>query len=796
MTIRQISIIVTTLLAASGFARGAPEAPPEAVKLRARPFALSDVRLLDGPFLHATELNRKALLRYEPDRLLARFRKEAGLEPRVGHYEGWESQTIAGHSLGHYLSACALMFASTGDERFKERADYIVSELAACQEAHGDGYVSGIPGAKKIFLEEIARGRIRSRGFDLNGLWVPLYTQHKVLAGLRDAYRICGNDTALEVARKYVDWLERTLSKLDEAQMQRILACEHGGINEVIADLYADTGEERYLALSRRFHHRAVLDPLSRGEDCLPGLHANTQIPKLVGVARRYLLTGDEVDRRTAEFFWDRVVNHHSYVTGGHCIDEHFGPPDRLNDRLGPNTTESCNVYNMLKLSRELFQWTASAEVADFYERALYNHILSSQHPEDGRVIYNLTLEMGGFKRYQDPYGFTCCVGTGMENHSKYADSIYFHDDEGLYVSLFVASELTWEEKGLTLRQETRFPDEDASTLRFRLQKPTPLTLRVRRPYWAEKGVQVKINGEPHPVEARPSSWIGISRTWKSGDTVELRLPKTLRLESMPDNPKRVAVLYGPLVLAGDLGPVDTPEAGSPDFVPVLLTEGRPPSEWLEPVKGEPNTFRMVEVGRPRNVTLKPFYRTHERRYSIFWDIFTEEEWKAREARYKAELERRKKLDAITVDTFQPGEMQPERDHNLQGENTSAGPFRDRKWRHAVDGGWFAFDMKVDPGKPCDLVATYWGSDGGGNREFDILVEGTKIATQELESNRPGRFFEVFYSIPGKLTRDKEKVTVRFQAHPGKWAGGLFGARVVRHADASRLKSLLDEAEG
>jgi len=352
----------------------------EAVSLKAEPFALEDVRLLHGPFKHAQDLQGQWLLTLEPDRLLAWFRKEAGLKPKALVYGGWEDRGVAGHCLGHYLSGCSLMYASTGDVRFLERVDYLVKELTLCQESNGNGYVAAIPGGKQVFAQ-VAAGDIRSAGFDLNGPWVPLYTLHKLFAGLVDAYRLCDSEQALAVNRKLADWLGTVLSQLDHAQMQKILACEHGGMNEALADLYADTGDERYLALSRRFHHEHVLDPLTREEDRLNGLHANTQVPKLIGLARRYELTGDQDDRTAAAFFWERVVNHHSYVTGGHCINIHFGPPDTLNDRLGVTTTETCNFYNMLIRTRHLFQWEADARVADFYERALYNQILCSQHP-------------------------------------------------------------------------------------------------------------------------------------------------------------------------------------------------------------------------------------------------------------------------------------------------------------------------------------------------------------------------------------------------------------------------------
>lgn len=749
-------------------------------ELKVSPFDLNQVRLLDGPFKHATELNKTYLLRLEPDRLLAWFRKEAGLQPKAPVYAGWESRGVAGHSLGHYLSACALMYRTTGDERLRERVNYIVAELEACQKANGNGYVAAIPEGKRVFAE-VARGEIRSAGFDLNGSWVPLYTLHKLFAGLRDANHLAGNARALIVEKKLADWLEKTLSGLDHEQMQTVLRSEHGGMNEVLADLYVDTKDARYLALSRRFHHEAVLEPLSAGTDNLNGLHANTQIPKLIGLARRYDVAGDEKDRRTAEFFWERVTNHHSYVTGGNGLNEHFGPPDKLNDRLGTHTTETCNVYNMLKLTRHLFTWQAQARVADYYERALWNHILSSQHPGDGRVIYDLTLAMGGRKEYQTQFdSFTCCVGSGMETHAKYGADIYFRTNDSLFVNLFIASELNWTEKKLVVRQETKFPDEAATRLIFENAQPVKLKLRLRRPSWAGEGFAVSVNGKPLAVDAfAPSSYVEVERTWSRGDQVEIQLPMKLRLEAMPDNPRRAAVLYGPIVLAGELGTEDDPAARRFDFVPVLIDAARDPASWLKPVAGESLTFRTDGVGQPRDVKLFPFYRMHNKRYTVYWDFFTPEQWTQKRAEYEAAAERLRLLEARTVDFFQPGEMQPERDHGLRGEKMETGSFDDRKWRHASDGGWLSFILKSLAGEAQELHLTYWGGDGG-NREFDILVDGQKIATQKLERNRPGMFYEEVYALPQALTRGKNSITVKLQAHPAKTAGGLYGARLVK----------------
>jgi DUF1680 family protein len=747
------------------------------VTLEAQEFPLEDVRLLDGPFKAAMLRDSAYLLRLDPDRLLSGFRKEAGLTPKAKAYGGWESMTIAGHSLGHYLSACALMFASTGDARFRERVNYIVSELDACQRANGNGYVAAIPNGKKIF-HEISAGDIRVKPFDLNGGWVPWYTLHKLFAGLLEVHRHFQNTNALDVAVKLADWADATVADLTEDQFQHMLGCEHGGMNEVLAELYARTGNEKYLRLSRRFHHKAVLEPLAQREDHLQGLHANTQIPKLIGLARRYELTGDVADKTAAEFFWDRVVHHHSYVNGGNSDGERFGPPDKLNNRLSDNMSETCNTYNMLKLTRHLFEWHTSAEYADYYERALYNHILASQDPDDGMVCYYVPLRAGSQKEYSKPFdSFWCCVGTGMENHAKYGEAIYFHNDNAIWVNLFIPSELTWREQRVSLRQETSYPEAGKVSFAVKAPRPVSFSLRLRYPGWAQ-GVSVSVNGQPQRVEAKPGSFIELERTWKNGDRVELTIPMSLRLEALPDNPRRVAILYGPTVLAGDLGAEAHSETVS--LVPAFVAEGNEPSQWMKPVAAEPLTFRTTNTGRPGDVTLYPFYRMHHKRYAVYWDLLNEQQWTEREANYTKELERLRRLEAATIDFVQPGETQTEKAHNLQGERTEAGENAGRKWRHAAEGGWVSFDLKALPDGPLALVCSYWGGESGP-RNFDILVDGKKIAAQSLHNDKPGEFFDVTYAIPPELTRGKNKITIRFQAQPGNFAGGFYGLRVIRN---------------
>lgn len=748
-----------------------------AVSLAAHPFDLSRVRLLDSPFKRAMDRDAAYLLRLEPDRLLSRFRAEAGLPPKAPPYGGWERMGVAGHSLGHYLSACSLLFAATGDERFRERVNYIVDELELCQKAHGDGYVAAIPEGRRVFAE-VAAGNIRARPFDLNGVWVPWYTLHKLFAGLLDAHRYCENAKAMQIATRLADWAERVTANLTDEQFQAMLACEHGGMVEVLAELYARTGDERYLRLAKRFYHRAVMDPLARGVDCLPGLHGNTQVPKVIGMARLYELTGARVPYRViAEFFWERVVKHHVYVIGGFTDGEHFGEPDRLSDRLGANTAEVCKTYNLLKLTKHLFSWAPSAEKADYYERALYNHILASQNPDDGMMCYYVPLRPGHFKTYSTPFdSFWCCVGTGMESHARYGEFIYFHAGDELFVNLFIPSELDWREKGVKVRMETTFPESDTVQLRVTSEKPTLLTVSVRCPSWLADLPEAKVNGVPLPLSARPGSYLAVRRMWQTGDVLEVRLPMGLRLETLPDAPARAAILYGPIVLAGDWGPIDQPE---PAPTPALVVQGHPIAEWAEMVHQTPLTFRTKGVGHPRDFTLVPFYAMHHRRYTIYWDLLTNEQWRQRVAEWRAEQERLQDLERRTVDLVRIGDASSESAHNLRGERTNSGAFAGRHWRHATDGGWFAYDLQVDPDHPMALVVTYWGSDTG-SRVFDIVVDGKVIATQRLRRDKPERFFDVTYPIPLELTKGKTKVTVRFQAHPDAIAGGVFGVRTVR----------------
>ncbi len=767
---------------------------PEVVSFRALPFELKDVELLEGHFRDATELNIQSLLNYEPDRFLAPFRTDAGLEPRGERYGGWEAMSLVGHSLGHYLSACALMYQTTGDEEFLRRVNYIVDELALCQEADGDGYIGGftrvgiddmdittlqdedVVSGKYVFEEEIANGIIVSASFSLNGIWAPFYTQHKIMAGLRDAYLLAGNEKALEVNSSFADWLYGVMAHLPYEDVQEILVCEYGGINETLADLYGMTGDERYLELSRIFHDEEVLSPLERGEDMLQGYHANTQIPKVTGMARRYELTGDAADRDAAEFFWRTVTDNHTYVTGGNANEEYFGEPGKLRDRLGPNTTETCNVYNMLRLTEHIFQWDASEEAAAYYERALLNHIRASQHPVDGRVIYNLNIDMGGHKSFQDPFGFTCCVGSGMENHSKYGTAIYFHNDQELFVNQFIASELTWSARGVVLRQETRFPEDDMTRFKFQLEEPSVFTLQLRYPHWAIGGFEVFLNGEAYTVNQKPGSYVSIDRVWATGDELEVRFPFELRMESMPDDSDRIAIFNGPVLLAGDLGPEDDPGISDPHYVPVMMTTDRDPSNWTESL-GSLHRYTTT-AGRPRDVNLQPFYSIYDRRYSIFWDLMTENRWENHLASLALKQEALTRLNELSHDHIDPSDSELEERKNLSAHDSHVRYYKLRHGREANRGGWFAYEIEIPSDGDVSLIIDYWGG-FEGDRTFDIVVDGEVVATQNGSDIKAGHFISIPYDIPSDITSGKQQVSIEFMPHDFNRAGPVFGIRTI-----------------
>ena len=774
-----------------------PEKITNAVPYLAHPLPLSAVRLTGGPLQHAQQLDADYLLKLEPDRMLYYLRLRAGLKPKAeSSYGGWdgEGRQLTGHIAGHYLSAVSYMYAATGDARFKQRADYIVSELAEIQAAQKDGYIGGLlassghgPNATlvdgKLRFADLSRGVIQSGGFDLNGMWSPWYVEHKLFAGLRDAYRWTGNRTALDVEVKFAEWVDNTLSPLTDEQIQKMVATEFGGMNESMADLYADTGDPRWLKANRYFEHLALIVPLSQGHDVLPGKHGNTQVPKLLGDLKYYVYSGNATSGAAAKFFWDTVVQHHSFATGGHGKDEYFGEPDKLNDRVDGRTAESCNVYNMLKMARELFALQPDIKYADFEERALFNHVLASMDDQDGRTCYMVPVGRGVTHEYQDMFdSFTCCVGTGMENHALHGYGIYYEAGDRLWVNLYTPSTARWLTMNATLDVQTDLPEGGSVKITVKLPAKKKFTLALRRPAWAGNGFAVAVNGKEVTKLSGPDTYIEIARKWKDGDIVTMTVPKALHLEPVPDNPHRTAILWGPLVLAGDVGEEDWSGRNRDDLsvVPVFVTNDRDVSEWLQPVTNKPGAFHTVGVGHEREVDFVPFYRLHRRAYAVYWDLYNQAEWAQRAASIAASREAHRRLEAATVAYAQPGEMQPERDFNQQGEDSEPERVMGRASRRGTK--WFSFDLPVDPAHPMAVVVTYY-SDEWRKRTFDILVDGQKVGDQVVEKGEQPHFFDGTYAIPAELVKGKTKVTVRFQATHGNEIAGVFGVRMIR-ADA------------
>ena len=628
-------------LAHDGAARSlfplAPSAPHTGTRdvtpLHASSFPLQDVRLLDGPFLDAQNRDLTYLASLQPDRMLHNFRVNAGLEPKAAVYGGWESEEpwvdirCHGHTLGHYLSAAAYMYAATGDARMKQRVDYIVGELQACQVASRSGLVCAFPdGAQQL------QNAVAGRPF----VGVPWYTMHKVFAGLRDAHLQAGSAAAVDVLSKLAAWTAEATAPMTDERFQQMLATEHGGMNEVLADVAVMTGDSSYVALARRFSHEALLAPLSESRDVLDGLHANTQIPKVVGFQRIFELTGENRYGNAARFFWETVVGRRSFVTGGHGDNEHFFPPAEFASHLkSAKTMETCCTHNMLRLTRQLFQKAPSAAYADYCERALYNGILASQDPETGMMTYFQATRPGYVRLFHTPEkSFWCCTGTGMENHAKYADSIYFHDDDALWANLFIASTVAWKAKGLTLRQTTTFPESPVTRLAVTVDRPIRATLNVRRPGWCN-GMAVQVNGRRWTGPTGASGYVGIEREWRSGDVVDVRLPMTLRTEALPGSTDVVAFAYGPIVLAARLGReglvegnqiiVNERESGTmlnaAVQIPFLAGDRETVLKGISQDAHSPLTFRAASVGQSGGVELVPYYRLAHERYNLYWNL-------------------------------------------------------------------------------------------------------------------------------------------------------------------------------
>ena len=747
----------TMMLAAS--LQGAAQLPT-----KVESFPISSVRLTASPFKHAEDMDIQYLLGINPDRLLAPYLKEAGLTPKAENYTNWENTGLDGHIGGHYVSALSYMYAATGNPEIKGRLDYMISELQRCQDA--DGYLSGVVNGRKVW-KEIKEGDIRASGFGLNDGWVPLYNIHKIYAGLRDAYLIGGKQEAKEMLVKLTDWMIRVVENLSEEQMQDMLRSEHGGLNETFADVAAITGDKRYLELAHKFSHQLVLQPLLKKEDKLTGMHANTQIPKVIGYKRMADLEGNEDWSEAARYFWETVVEHRSISIGGNSVREHFHPATDFSSMLtseqGP---ETCNTYNMLRLTKMLYQTSADASFMDYYERALYNHILSTINPIQGGFVYFTPMRSGHYRVYSQPQtSFWCCVGSGMENHARYGEMIYGHKDKNLYVNLFIPSTLDWD--GTVIEQQTAFPEEEGTTLVVSPKKDKQkFAMYVRVPEWADKNqVRLTVNGEAQKLEMK-EGYAVVERAWKKGDKLQVAMPMHLYTVGLPDGSSNYSIMYGPVVLASSLGKqqqdgmyADDSRGGhiaagprwSLQNMPVIVGHKDKVIEKIKKVEGKPLTFTLSGV-YPENhegMVLQPFYQLHECRYMVYFPVISEQELADRLERLAQEEKERIALDAITADKVVCGEQQPESDHFVKMEASFAGDDDGVHWRETR--GWFSYRMKT-AGRKVAQVRILFSPDA--RRDAVVYINDVQVGT--LAEGQPVATF----AVPADM-KNAEVLTVK-----------------------------------
>jgi hypothetical protein len=754
-------------------------------------FPLSSVQLLNGDFKDAQQTDLQYILQLDPDRLLAPFLKEAGIPPVKENYGNWERIGLDGHTGGHYLSALSYMYAATGNKEALRRLHYMIDWLDSCQRKDGNGYVSGVPDGRALW-KEIAEGR----NLTMHNRWVPLYNIHKLYAGLRDAYLIAGNEKAKGILVKLSDWFINLTNNLSDDQIQQILKIEHGGINEVYADVAAITGDHKYLKMARRLSHKAILNPLLQEKDSLTGIHANTQIPKVIGYQRIAEIDGDTAWSKAAAFFWETVVQHRTVSIGGNSVREYFHPPtdfsSMIDDVQGP---ESCNTYNMLCLTEKLFLSNPKSAYIDYFERALFNHILSSQHPKGG-FVYFTPMRPQHYRVYSQPQeGFWCCVGTGMENHGKYGRLIYAHDANDLYVNLFIASKLVWKEKGVTLVQQTNFPYQETSSFKFTISKPQSFKVHIRYPAWVKKGqMQISLNGQRLIATNNENGFVVVNRTWKTGDVISVRLPMQAGMEYLPDGSPWASFVYGPIVLgaktdtSGLVGlKADGSRMGQAAFGPLYAIDKAPmiiaaqssPALQLKPVKDKPLHFTAADLIYPasfKKLTLQPFATIHDARYMIYWRVTDEKGLKQLQQKLQEEEKQKLELENRTIDQVAPGEQQSEVDHQFKGEMTEAETFKDKHWRNAR--GWFSYQLKNDQNAGKVLRVKYYGTDKGS---FDLFINGALLKREILNGAKGNTFFDVDYTIPEKLLNgERGSVEVKFSAAEQSRTPRIFYVRLMQ----------------
>lgn len=750
-------------------------------------FEIKDVLLSESAFKKAQDMDIRYLLSLDPDRLLAPYMKEAGLEPKAENYTNWENTGLDGHVGGHYLSALSYMYASTGNQEIKERLDYYISELKRCVDA--EGYLSGVPHGRQIW-KEISEGNIRAASFGLNDRWVPLYNIHKIYAGLRDAYLITGNKDALKMFLDLTEWMYNLTEGLTEEQLQDMLRSEQGGLNEVFADAAALSGDSRYLDLAKRFSHKYLLDFLIAKEDRLTGMHANTQIPKVIGYKRIADIEGNQTWNDAASFFWETVVEKRSISIGGNSVYEHFHPSEDFSSMLtseqGP---ETCNTYNMLRLSKMLYTTSSDTKYMDYYERALFNHILSTINPIQGGFVYFTPMRPGHYRVYSQPQtSFWCCVGSGIENHARYGEMIYSHRaDKELIVNLFIPSTLKW---GKTvIEQINNFPAEEGTTLLINPKKASEFTVSIRVPEWTSGDrMNPRVNGEA--VEGViEEGFLKIDRKWTKGDRLTVDLPMSLRAVQLPDMSENYSFMYGPMVLAASLGKEDQLGMYADDSrgghiaagkklplneMPLIVGEKEDMLSHISKVEGRPLTFRMTGLAplKYKELTLVPFSSLHECRYMVYWPLVSEDEWKARLAKQEMDEKARIALEMFTADKVTCGEQQPESDHFANVANSVNGDNDGRHWRRTRNEGWFSYVMNPKGKTIQHIRIVCQGQEGN---EATVLVNGVEAGN--FRTMTPGNEEMHLVPVPAEQ-QNADLMTITIKGIEGKSTPMIYEVRL------------------
>lgn len=746
---------------------------------RIETFPINSVRLADSQFLKNQQADIHYLLGLDADRLLAPYLKGAGLPAKADNYSNWENTGLDGHIGGHYVSALSYMVAATGNKEIAARLDYVLSELKRCQDARKDGYLGGVPEPDQIW-GEIAKGTINANSFGLNNRWVPLYNIHKIYAGLRDAYVIAGRKQAKDMLVKLTDWMIQEVSQLTDDQIQQLLISEHGGLNETFADVAELTGDKKYLKLAHQFSDQRILQPLMKGEDKLTGMHANTQIPKIIGYKRIADMEGLSDWDRAVKFFWDVVVNKRSVSIGGNSEREHFNPTDNFTTLLASEQgPESCNTYNMLRLSKLLYQTTADKNYIDYYERALYNHILSTMNPVQGGFVYFTPMRAGHYRVYSQPQtSMWCCVGTGIENPARYGEMIYAHEGNDLIVNLFIPSTLTWND--MTLKQENQFPQQPSTDLTLILKKSKTFALKIRKPAWCDNAKLV-VNGSPVDYQL-DNGYITIKRQWKSGDRIRVETPMHLTAITTPDGKPQYSFLYGPIVLAAKISTdqqdglfADDSRGGHiangpklPQIqMPALIGNASDILSHLEPVKGQPITFALKGLTTPayEGIHLVPFYQLYECRYQIYFPLYSQEEWSKKQEEIAAAEKANMLLEAATTDKVFCGEQQSESDHFFKSTNSWNGYDEGMHWR--ITRTSISYQMKAQGATTLRIKGF------AGYERIVVSIDGKQLETIRL--NQQG---QAEIKLPAAC--QNETATITLAAESGRQTPRIHEVRLCK----------------